>query len=187
MTLLILGLALWTATHSIPTLAIPFREQLIHRIGKLPYRGLFATLILSSVALMISGWRSVDPLMIYVLPAWSIYITTLLVFAALMLMVATRVKTNLKQVVRHPLLTGLAVWGVGHLLSNGDSRSIALFGGLASWAIVEIWLINRREGDWVKPEPVTIKSELITASIAVGLFILLFLTHPYFAGVPLVA
>ena len=186
MSSLILGVALWAITHFIPTLAIPFRERLIHRLGKLAYRGLFASSILSAVALIITGWQAVDPVVVFVLPNWSTTITTGLVLMALILMTATRTKTNLKRVVRHPLLTGLTAWGTGHLLSNGDSRSIVLFGGLAVWATVEIQLINRRDGEWIKPEQVTLKSDLVTVIIAGVIFTALFVAHPYFTGVTLV-
>ncbi|MBL4620896.1 MAG: hypothetical protein JKY89_00705, partial [Immundisolibacteraceae bacterium] len=68
MTLLILGIALWSITHFIPTLAIRFRQQVIRKIGKLAYRGLFASSVLTAVGLIITGWQVTDPRVIYVLP-----------------------------------------------------------------------------------------------------------------------
>ncbi len=42
------------------------------------------------------------------------------------------------------------VWATAHLLLNGDSRSVLLFGWLGIWALLEIVFISRREGEWVK-------------------------------------
>ena len=53
---------------------------------------------------------------------------------------------------RHPMLTGFLIWALSHLLVNGDAASVVLFGGLGVWAILQIILINRAEGAWVRPE-----------------------------------
>lgn len=43
------------------------------------------------------------------------------------------------------LIAGLLLWASAHLLTNGDSRSVTLFGSLAAWAVSEIVMINRRD------------------------------------------
>ena len=43
-------------------------------------------------------------------------------------------------------MIGTIFWASAHLLSNGDSRSVALFGAFGVWALFEIVMINRREG-----------------------------------------
>ena len=76
---------------------------------------------------------------------------------------------------------------VAHLLSNGDNRSLILFGTLGVWAIAEIILINNREGDWVKPGPASVKSELFMAIKGVVIFAIFLIAHPYLFGVSPVA
>ncbi|MFT7461024.1 MAG: putative membrane protein, partial [Planctomycetota bacterium] len=71
---------------------------------------------------------------------WVNYFTLILVFIAFVLFVAAQVKTNIKRVLRHPQLTGLVFWCIGHLLANGDSRSLVLFLGLLIWAKLQIIL-----------------------------------------------
>lgn len=44
---------------------------------------------------------------------------------------------------RHPMLAGVKVWALAHLLVNGDLPSFILFGGLFVWALVEIIVINK--------------------------------------------
>lgn len=38
----------------------------------------------------------------------------------------------------------VAVWAGAHLLANGDLASLVLFGGLGSFALVDMWLANKR-------------------------------------------
>ena len=102
---------------------------------------------------------------------------------SVMLFGAANYPTRIKRIVRHPQLTGLGLWSIGHLLSNGDSRSLVLFGGLGFWALVEMLLINRREGAWVKPDAPTLSAEARGFVISVIIFFVFVYLHPYFAGV----
>ena len=43
-------------------------------------------------------------------------------------------------------MAGTLLWAATHLLTNGDSRSLVLFGSFAVWALLEIILCNRRDG-----------------------------------------
>ena len=69
------------------------------------------------------------------------------------------------------------------LLANGDILSVVLFGGMGVWAVAEIVLINRREGAWIKPEPVPISAEIRPILIGVVVFVAFFAAHPYLFGV----
>ena len=65
---------------------------------------------------------------------------------AFYLMAASSLKVKVTSVVRHPQLTAIKAWSVGHLLVNGDAPSLVLFGGLLAWAVVSVILINRQDG-----------------------------------------
>ncbi|HET6756913.1 MAG TPA: NnrU family protein, partial [Burkholderiales bacterium] len=110
-------------------------------------------------------------------------LTAVLMVIALILFFSSRIPTDVKRIVRHPQLTGVFIWAIAHLLVNGDSRSLVLFGGLAIWAIVEILIINRREV-WVKAEAVGAKRSLVPVLVGVVAWIALVLAHPWIAGVP---
>ena len=100
-----------------------------------------------------------------------------------MLFGAAHQPTRIKRVVRHPQLTGMLVWSLSHLLSNGDTRSLALFGGLGLWALIEMLLISRREGAWQKPHGPALSIEVRGIVISTVVFFVLVFLHPYFAGV----
>ena len=73
---------------------------------------------------------------------------------------------------------------MAHLLANGDSRSLVLFGGLAAWCVLEMLLINRRDGAWVKPAPPSWTVEVIGIAIGLAVAALFIGIHPWIAGVP---
>ncbi len=185
MLLLVIGLLIWVTVHLFPSVFKNARSNIIGKIGLGPYKGLFALLILLSIVLIVFGWRSTTYQDIYYPPVWGRHVTYLLVLVTFILFAAAKSKTNIKRFLRHPQLTGLVLWSVGHLFANGDNRSVILFITLGVWAIVEIILINRREGAWRKPQAVSIKNDVITLiKGSVGYVILMFL-HTYITGIAL--
>jgi len=102
-----------------------------------------------------------------------------------MIFLGSAVPTNLKRVLRHPQLLGVAIWSAAHLLSNGADRWLVLFGGLGSWSVLEMLAINRRDGARQQPEPVPVAAELKSLVAAVVAFAVLYFAHPYITGVPI--
>ncbi len=183
MIFLVIGVLLWSGVHLFPCVAVEPRKRLIGRMGEPPYKGVFALTLVAAIALMVLGWRSSVPYGLYSPPAWSALAANFLMLVALVLFVASAVPTNLKRVVRHPQLTGFAIWAGAHLLANGDRRSLILFGGLGLWAVLTILFINRRDGAWVKPDPLPMTAELKPFAIAIVAFAVLFFAHPWVFGV----
>jgi uncharacterized membrane protein len=155
-------------------------------LGDKGYQGTFALLVAGALGLMIFGWRHSTPELVYVLPMDTRSLTMVMMVIALMLFAAAKIPTRIKQFVRHPQLTGLIMWSLAHLLSNGDNRSIVLFGGLGLWALLEILLINRREGAWLKPEIPSWGQEIRGLAISLVILVVLVFAHPYLSGVPLI-
>ena len=183
MTLLVLGVLLFAGLHLIKSLAPHLRAGLISKLGDGGYKGGFALLVLGSVALIVLGWRSSIPQYVYSpLPALQHLAMTIILLAFLLMVVSSR-PSRLRRVVRHPQLTGVVLWAGAHLLLNGDSRSLVLFGGLALWALVEIFAINRRDGVWIKDEAPGLGADMVNLVIAVVVVAVLVFIHPWLAGV----
>ena len=183
MTKLTLGVLLWSFLHFVPAVAVGFRKNLVASMGEKPYKGVFALFMVLSLYLVISGWRSTIPENLYLPPLWGRHATSLLVLIGFIFFAASHHATNLKRIVRHPQLTGVACWGIGHLLANGEARSIVLFGGLALWAIIEIFLLNRRDGAWVKPDPVPRKKDIILVVSGLVVYAVVAVSHQWLFGV----
>jgi len=183
MTLIIGGVLLWTVVHFSPAIAPGLRLGLIDKLGAGPYRGIFALTILTAVVLIVIGWRSTPEDYLYVLPAWSRMLGIGLMVFSFILIGAAQSKSIIRRFIRHPMLMGVFVWSVSHVLTNGTSRALVLFGALGIWALIEMPLINARSGTWVKPEAPTMMVELRGLVISAIIFLVVLWLHPYFTGV----
>lgn len=173
MLILILGLALWWGAHLFKRLA-PARRAEMGDKGK----GLVAGALAVAVLLMIWGYRMADG------PYWwgafapLKGINNLLVLAAFYLFAADGMKTRITARVRHPQLTGFALWAFAHLLPNGDLPSFVLFGGLLVWALAEMAVINRAQPRWTPPAgPFPVRKEIMAGVGAVVLMLVVGLIH----------
>jgi uncharacterized membrane protein len=146
MALLITGIAVFCGVHLFPSVAPAARDKLVTSLGKNPYRAIFSLLILGGLVLIVFGWKAALPRPLYVPPMAPGVVPSLLVFAALVLFVAAQMRGYIRRVLRHPQMIGTALWAASHLLTNGDTRSVTLFGSLLAWALLEILLCNRRDG-----------------------------------------
>lgn len=183
MTWLVGGIALFATIHLMSALIPALRSKLQEMMGQQAYKGAFAALAVAGMVMIVVGWRTTMPVAIYSPPTWGPTLAFLLMFAAVVLFGAAHARTNIKRFVRHPQLTSIVLWSIAHLAANGDSRSLILFGSLGVWAMIEMPLINLRDGEWLKPERAATRSEMIGAAISVVLFLVLIALHPYFAGV----
>ena len=183
MNLLIIGVVLWSVAHLVPSIAPSFRLGLIEKLGAGPYRGVFALVIVSALVLIVVGWRSSPQEYLYLLPAWSRHVGFVLMILSFILLGAANYKTIIKRYIRHPMLTGVFVWSMSHLLTNGTSRALILFGTLGIWALVEIFLISAREGARTLPEGPGLGAEVKGLVITAVVFTAAIFLHPYFAGV----
>ena len=184
MMMLIGGLLLFSAAHLFPSAVPRARKRMVEALGFNPYRGLFSLVIITSLILVIFGWKAASPTPVYAPPVPAGLLVSALVFLAFLLFVASQSRSNIRRFVRHPQMIATLLWSAGHLLANGDSRSIALFGGLAVWAVLEIVLCNRRDGAWKKPEPAAGSGDVVTLAIAAAGFALVWYFHPALFGAP---
>jgi uncharacterized membrane protein len=188
MTRLVLGVLLWSVVHFFPSVATDLKKNIVKRIGEYPYKGVFTVLMIVSLYLIIAGWESMTPVepavlkLVYTAPDWGGYAAGVLVLIGFILFLAPYPPNNIKRILRHPQLIGMACWGVGHLLAVGTARAIVLFGGLTVWAIIEIFLINRRDGEWLKADNVPFKKDLAMVLFSVLAYMAFLYTHHLLFG-----
>ena len=188
MTRLAMGILVWSFIHLIPAFATDFRGALIRRFGEYQYKGLFTVFMVISLYLIISGWSSmtpVDPIVldaVYTAPEWGGHAAAFLILIGFILFFAPYPANNIKRIWRHPQLIGFICWGVGHLLAVGTARSIVLFGGLSVWALIEIILINRRDGVWIKSPEAPFKKDVTLVVFSVLVYMIFLFTHHLLFG-----
>ena len=179
---LMLGVLVWSFTHLIPATFPALKRFLVARLGENPYKGIFTLLMVLAIYLIISGWKIAVPESIYLPPAWGRHATALLMLIGFVLFFAPYPANNIKRALRHPQLTGVACWGIGHLLANGEGRSIVLFGGLALWAIIEMVAINRRDGAWTPPAAVARKNDFVLVAAGLVAYVIAAAAHQWLFG-----
>ncbi len=187
MVLLTLGVALWFIMHGFKALFPKTRARMNARMGEEKAKGPFALGIFASIVLIIVGWRHADPTIeLYSTPDFLIPISGLLILFALYLIVGSTSAIRIRTWIRHPQLTGFAIWSVAHLMVNGELRSVILFAGFAAWAVTLIPCINRRDGAYTPPTPEGKKTELKPIGIAILVFAVLKLSHGFYTAQSLI-
>ena len=179
---LVLGVLLWSITHLAPAVLPGLKGKAVARLGENGYKGIFTLLMVVAIYLVISGWKATVPESVYLPPAWGRHLTALVVLVAFVLFFAPYPPNNIKRLLRHPQLTGVALWGIGHLLANGESRSIVLFGGMALWAITEMLFINRRDGAWDRPARVPARGDALLIAGGIVAYAVVAAAHQWLFG-----
>ena len=190
MLLFILGLLLFFSIHMLPFYP-EYRAQLIEKIdtdtidGEGMYKIIFSVISLLGLVFIGIGKGSMGFASLWDIPAFFRYISVIVILLSFILIVAAYLPNNIKRYVPHPMLTGVIIWGVTHLIINGDVASIILFGSFVVYSVVAIKLTNRRESyvyskhDTQETIPV-LKDGIVIGIAVLGFLILLWLHKPLF-------
>jgi len=148
MALLIVGLVIFLGVHSVRIVADDWRTAQIARRGPKAWKGIYAVLSLIGFVLIVYGYglaRQV-PAVVYAPPAGLRHLGTVLTIPAFILLAAAYVPgTRIKRAVGHPMVLGVKVWAVAHLLANGAVADLVLFGSILVWAVVNYAAARRRD------------------------------------------
>ncbi|MCA0042650.1 NnrU family protein [Celeribacter litoreus] len=180
MSLLILGLLIWSGSHLFKRLLPEPRAAL----GDKKSPALVATGNLIGVVLMVVGYRMSETYDLYALPPFLRHLNNLLMLGAVILFGLGNSKSRLRGKMRHPMLTGVIVWGVAHLLVNSDAASLVLFGGMIVWAFAEMILINRAAPAPERYADGTVKGDLKLVLISVVVFAVIAGIHTWLGYSP---
>jgi uncharacterized membrane protein len=185
---LIVGLTIFIGGHLFITARGP-RAALISRLGEWPYKGLFSVVATVGVILIGYGfaqYRAAGMINVWYPPDWTRHVTAALMWPAVVGVVAAYIPGNIKRVLKHPMLVGVKLWAVAHLIANGDLGSIILFGAILAWAVIDRIALKRRAeapASWIPvggwPSDVIAVIIGTIAYLALGL-----LFHPIVIGVP---
>lgn len=166
---LILGLAIFLGVHAIRIFADGWRDARRAAMGEMAWKGAYSLLSLIGLVLIVVGYGQarLSPTVLWVSPTWAAHLAALLTLLSFVLLVATYVPGNaIKQRLKHPMILGVKVWALAHLLANGTLADLILFGSFLVWAVLCFRSARRRE-----PAPATGRvSPLATAlTVAIGL------------------
>jgi uncharacterized membrane protein len=89
-------------------------------------------------------------------------------------------------VLKHPMLVGVKLWAVAHLISNGDLGSMIIFIAVLAWAVYDRITLKRRSDPGGPPIPIGGRRNDIAAVIVgtILYFALALVFHPLVIGKP---
>src|SRR5262245_22033247 len=186
--IMILGLAVFLGSHVFITVR-PERAKLIARLGEGAYKGLFSLVSIIGIILIAYGfarYHATGWIEIWSPPRWTRHVTEALMWPAVIFVLAAYIPGHIKRVLKHPMLVGVKLWALAHLIANGDLGSIILFGSFLAWAAFDRVTLKHRSDAGAPPIAVGGYRNDFIAVVAGTLvyFALGFWFHPYIIGVP---
>lgn len=185
MTILLLGLVIFLGVHTLTTMR-ERRGALIGRFGENTYKGAYAIASLIGLALIFYGfgaYRAGGYIPVWSPPTWTRHLAIVLVFPAFIALAAAYAPAGkIKGALKHPMLVGVKIWALAHLIANGDLGSMILFGSLLGWSVFDRIKVKKR-GDF-GPSPAAFgKGDVIALVAGTALYVALLLLHPVLIGV----
>lgn len=148
MTLLVLGLVIFLGVHSTRVFADGWRSAQVARLGEKGWKGLYTLASVVGLVMLVWGYGVARQTPV---PLWTPvvglrHLASLLTLLAFVLIAAVYVPRNsLKARIGHPMVVGVKVWALSHLLANHTLADLLLFGGFLVWAVLCFRAARRRD------------------------------------------
>jgi uncharacterized membrane protein len=187
---MMLGLVLFLGVHTLTTQR-ELRARLVASAGQSGYKIGYA--LASTVGLVLIVWgfaqyRATGWIDIWYPPKALKHVAVALMLPAVILVVASYIRGRIYTALKHPMLSGVKLWAMAHLLANGDLGSIVLFGSFLAWAVFDRISLKHRADTGAPPIPVGgTGNDLIAVAVGLVAYLALaFAFHPVVIGVPVV-
>jgi len=141
MLILALGLVIFLGLHSTRIVAEGGREKAIARLGEGPWKGIYSLLSLIGFVLIVWGFAEArqDAALLWGPPVWARQVTILLMLFSMILLAAYGFKkSHIAVAVHHPMVLSVAIFAAAHLLANGSTADLLLFGAFLVWSLADL-------------------------------------------------
>jgi uncharacterized membrane protein len=148
MELLILGLVLFLGAHSVRIFAEGWRTRQVARLGPNGWKSLYSVLSLIGLVLIVWGYGQarLTPIALWIPSVGMRHLASLLTLASFILLAAAYVPRNaIKARIGHPMVVGVKVWALAHLLANHTLADVVLFGSFLIWAVLDFRAARARD------------------------------------------
>lgn len=148
MTLLIIGLILFLGIHSSRIFAENIRLRLIDKLGANGWKGIYALISLVGLVFIIYGYgmARASPVVFWSPPVWTRHLAALLTLPAFVMIAASQIPgTQIRAKLKHPMVLGVKLWAIAHLLANGSLHDVVLFGAFLIWAVLSFRAARQRD------------------------------------------
>ncbi|MEM1283792.1 MAG: NnrU family protein [Pseudomonadota bacterium] len=181
------GLLIFLGIHSVRIAAPSARERFVGSYGEGPWKGVYSLFALFGFVALIYGYQDAKSALgfVWAPPIWTRHLAAVLMLPAMIALVAAYAPpSKLKARLKHPMLVAIKIWALAHLLANGFTVHLVLFGCFLVWAIVDRISVKRRG----EPDPVAPSGwggDIIVVVIGTLAWVVLLLwAHEWLFGVP---
>lgn len=178
---LIAGLVLFFGVHAFSGLR-GARTRLIHAMGEKRYKAAYSLVSLAGFGLILVGMGKAPRMELWTAPEWGRYAALWFMPFAFVSLTASFIPGNLRRVTAHPMLWGVTMWALLHLLANGDLASLLLFGGFGLYSVHAMSSQNAR-GVQAAARKWSIVNDVITVAVGLLLYWLALRYHGSLSGV----
>lgn len=147
-----LSVALFVGGHFLLS-APPIRRPLVRVLGEWPFLGLYSVVALVLFVWVLLAYGAAPVVPVWTPPTALRHVSlSVMPFACILLVagvttsnpslagvdsgaIAGRGPIGILKITRHPVMWGIGLWGIAHLLANGDAGGMILFGGMTVLAL----------------------------------------------------
>ena len=171
---LILGLIVFLGVHSISIVAPNWRDAMFARMGEGAWKGLYSVISILGFVLLVWGYGQarMEAVVLYNPPVWTRWIAAVLMLPVFPLLLAPYFPGRIKATLKHPMLVAVKIWALAHLIANGTSSDVLLFGGFLAWAVLDRISLKRRPQRPIRTLPPKAFNDVITVVLGLGLYFL---------------
>jgi uncharacterized membrane protein len=187
MSLLIIGLIIFLGSHSSRIFAEPWRNHMIDRLGEVKWKGLYTIVSLIGLILVVIGYGQArqTPVVLWQPATYLTHIAILLNLVAFIFLAGSSPSNNaIRLKLKHPMILGVKVWALAHLLANGTLVDLILFGSFLLWAVLDFRSARKRPIHM--PEKAVISTKATITVVVTGIVVwaaFIFGLHQYLIGV----
>ena len=188
MRVLVAGLVIFFALHSVSIVNDAWRNRMAARLGEWPWKILYGIGALIGLALIIRGYglARLDPIVLYSPPQWLRELAMVLLLPMFPLLFAAYLPGRIRTATRHPMLAATKLWATAHLLANGTVADLLLFGAFLAWAVADRISLRHRTPRPVPLAPPSAANDMIAVVLGLALYAAFVLwLHARLIGVPL--
>ena len=181
---LIAGVVIFFGVHIFSSFRAA-REKMIQRLGENRYKAGYALLAIAGFILIVIGVGKAEPVPLWEPVEWGRFAAVWFMPFAFISLAAAFIPSNFQRFTAHPMMWGVTLWALLHLLAIGSLTGLILFGAFGLYAVHAMSSQNARG-----TRPSQFKRPLFTdaAVVVAGLILYwLFLRfHAKLFGVPAV-
>jgi uncharacterized membrane protein len=186
---LVLGILIFLGIHSVRMVAPDFRNTMMDRLGQNGWKGVYTLISFVGLGLIIWGFMQARPeaAFFYEPPTFVKHIAVALMWFSFVALAASSFPAGqIKAKLKHPMITGVKIWALAHLLANGDLASLILFLSFLGWAVWNRIVVKRRGDPTPEAGPAINDIKSIVAGTVLYL-VFLFWAHGFLIGVSPIA